>query len=149
MKKLLVVLLLLAGTFNIEAKVLRADTIIVNGTKFLFVKSTRITDDYPDKLDTILKVYRIENEVRKYLLTHTLYTWSGDCNSVFEDHGSYIIQNDSIIFTTEFEVERDKNFGLPYQQKQIYIVKDDGKMILVYDRSEMEDGVWKDNLKEE
>lgn len=149
MKKLLIVFFLLVATLSMEAKILRTDTIIVNKTKFLFVKSTRVTDDYPDKLDTIVRVYRIENDSRKYLLTHTLYTWSGDCNSVFEDHGRFSIQGDSIIFTTEYEVERDKNFGLPYSRKQIYHVKDDGKMILVYDRSEMEDGTWKDNLKDE
>lgn len=149
MKKLLTVLFLLAATFSVEAKILRSDTIVVNKTKFLFVKSTRVTDDYPDKLDTIVNVYRVENEARKYLLTHVIYTWAGDCNSVFEDHGSYSIQGDSIIFITDYEVERDKNFGLPFSRKQIYRVKDDGKMILVYDRSEMEDGVWKDNLKQE
>lgn len=133
----------------LQAKILSSDTIVINQTKFLFVKSTRITEDYPNKLDTILWVYRVKNGSRKYLLTHTIYTWSGDCNSVFEDHGSFSIQGDSVIFTTVFDVERDKNFGLPYQQKQVYTVKDDGKMILVFDKSEMEDGVWRDNLNPE
>src|ERR1043166_5793660 len=145
MKNLFISLFVLL-VINAEAKIISSDTVVVNNTKFLFVKSIHVSEANHSKLDTVLQVYRIENGARKYLLAHNIYDYDADCNSVFEDFGTYEIHGDSVIFKTEFSVERDKNVGLPYRQKQIYVVKDDGKMILVFDKSEMEDGTWRDNL---
>src|ERR1044072_1792585 len=118
MKKIFFLLFILYASAELPARILQTDTVVVNGTKFIFEKSSRKNGE--ENIDTILKVYRIEKDTRKYLLEHTLFTQTGDCNSTFKDYGAWEIKNDSIIFTTEFEVERDKNFGLPYREKQIY-----------------------------
>jgi hypothetical protein len=144
MKKLFAFLLLVCGISSMEAQVLRKDTVTVNKTKFVFETVAR--EGMLNVPDTVWNVYQTEDTARKYLLTHVIYSYDADCNSEFRDHGAYEIKGDSIIFTTEFEVERDKNFGLPYRQKQVYLVKSNGKLVLVYDRSEMEDGTWRDNL---
>ena len=119
------------------------DTVTVNHTRFLFIKSVRPSEAHIGS-DTILKVYRILDDTNYYLLTHALYAQSADCNSVFTDRGTYEIHGDSILFLTEYAFEADKNFGLPFRRKQVYIVRDDGKMILVYDKEEY-DGGWQDS----
>jgi hypothetical protein len=144
MKYIFVFICLFAGTLTVKAKTLQADTILVNGTKFLFVRSTLAGQ--LNTIDTILKVYRIENGQRSYLLTQNIHTEDADCNSYFIDYGSYEISGDSIIFKTEFNINPNMHVALPVSQKQIYIVKDDGKLILIYDRSEMEDGTWRNNM---
>jgi hypothetical protein len=145
MKTLFAFLFLVCGISSLEAQVLRRDTVTVNKTKFVF--ETVAKEGMLNAPDTAWNVYRIENATSQYLLTHVIYSFDADCNSEFEDHGSYEIKGDSIIFTTVFDVERDKNFGLPYQQKQVYIVKANGKMVLVSDQSEMEDGTWRNNIE--
>lgn len=119
------------------------DTVTVNHTRFLFIKSVRPSEAHIGS-DTILKVYRIQGDTSFYLLAHQLYAQSADCNSVFTDRGTYEIHGDSIIFLTDYAFEADKNFGLPFRRKQVYIVTDYGKMILLYDKEEYEDG-WQDS----
>lgn len=119
------------------------DTVVVNNTKFLFKKVTRGSEEYSG-IDTVLFVYRIESGKNKLLLEHIVFQENADCNSIFRDYGTYYITNDSIIFSTVYEVDRSKNFGSPVSRKQIYIVEDSGKMILIYDKYEMEDGSFED-----
>jgi len=130
--------------FFISAEAFSQDTIVVNGSKFLFLEYTRASEDHVES-DTMLSVYRIEFGEKVLLLSHALFAQHGDCNSVFTDFGNYFISSDSIIFTTEYEVDRSKNFGSAIYRKQIYIVESDGKMILIYDKREFEDGRFEDS----
>jgi len=72
-------------------------------------------------------------------LKHDLYSEDADCNSVFKNYGTYEVKGDSIIFHSEFNFDSSKNFGLPSEEKQVYVVRDDGKMILVYDAERYDD----------
>lgn len=119
------------------------DTLTVNHTRFIFVKSVRPSEAHIGS-DTIVQVFRIQGDSSYYLLTHDLFAQSADCNSVFTDRGSYSISGDSMVFLTEYEFESNKNFGLPFRRKQVYVVKNDGKLILVYDKEEYEDNRWED-----
>ena len=141
MTRFLIFLFLFSSVFQLNAKIIRSDTIIINRTAFLFVKCTGKSEI--NSMDTLLKVYRMENGARKYLLTQDIFTSGADCNSIFINHGTYQIKDDSLIFLTEFDFDQSKNFGLPSEEKQIYIVKDDGKMILIYDAEKYGEDDWR------
>ncbi len=107
-------------------------TFSVNNTSFVLVKKTR-KNEYQHGKDTILQLYRIQADGQlKYLLSHDVYAWSGDCNNVFEDIGSYSVEDDKIIFYTEYLQEG--NDPIPEKRKQIYQVLPDGKLIEIYDK---------------
>lgn len=83
--------------------------------------------------DTVVKLYRLDSLGRsKYLLTHTIFQFSGDCNNIFEDKGSYQIEGDKIIFHTVYW--QRGNDPIPTNRKQIYLVKSDGRLIEIYDK---------------
>jgi hypothetical protein len=138
MKRFLLIVFLVSTITGLKAKILRSDTIVIHQTTFLFVKYTE-KSEFVNAIDTLLKVYRIEDGVRKYLLKQDIFTSSADCNSEFENHGTYEIKGDSVIFMTLFYFDASKNAGLPDREKQIYVVRDGGKMILVYDAEEYGD----------
>lgn len=111
----------------------QTDTILINGFKFVTVVKTEM-NEYNRK-DTLIKMYRIENGKAKYLLKHYLYKYSADCNNSFTDKGSYKIQNDSIIFLTEF-LQKTGMDPIPDRRKQIYTVGEGGKLTLLYDKQQ-------------
>ncbi len=111
----------------------QTDTVIVKGTKFLTIKRTE-KSEY-NKKDTVLLVYRLENQAKKLLLKHYLYQWSADCNNEFTDKGKMEISGDSIIFTTKF-LQKGHD-PIPQRRKQIYKVTAKGKLVLIYDKQFM------------
>ena len=124
----------------------KQDTIIINGTKFLFIKTHEKNIDfssYPH--DTLVNVYRIENGNRHYLLQHRLYNKASDCNNTFIEKGSYKIEGDSMIFITDFLQER--NDPIIQKSTQVYRVNATGQMILISDKGIDHDGRVIDNMK--
>lgn len=82
--------------------------------------------------DTLIKMYRIEKGKLKYLLKHYLYSYDGDCNNLFTDIGTVEVHHDSIIFKTHTIQKRHD--PIAEWVKQIYKVRSDGKLILVYNK---------------
>ena len=108
----------------------QTDTLVINGTKFLRVIKTEISEY--NKRDTILFLYRLENQSKKYLLKHYLYSWSADCNNEFTDVGTMHVNNDSITFIT---IHKQKgNDPIPKKTKQIYRVDTSGKLKLIFNK---------------
>ena len=108
----------------------QTDTLVINGTKFLRVIKTEKNQYH--KRDTILLLYRLENQSKKYLLKHYLYSWSADCNNEFTDVGTMHVNNDSITFIT---IHKQKgNDPIPKKTKQIYRVDTSGKLKLIFNK---------------
>ena len=106
------------------------DSFMVNNTSFVMVKATEWRDG---SRDTVVKWYRVDSMGQTtYLLEHYISQISGDCNNIFEDVGSYIIEEDKIIFITDHY--QKLNDPIPSKRKQIYQVMDDGKLIEIYDK---------------
>lgn len=127
MKTLMLVLFLFIAA-NAGAK---TDTLRINGATFV----TEIKPAWSEynRMDTVMRLYRIENGKAKYLLKHFTYQWSADCNNEFIDHGKLEIKNDSLIFHTEYTQKTGMD-PIPERRKQIYKVMPDGKIFLIYDR---------------
>ena len=111
----------------------QTDTIVVNGFKFVTVVKTEM-NEY-DGRDTLIKFYRIENGKAKYLLKHYTYKHSADCNNSFTDVGKYKIQNDSIVFLTEF-LQKTGMDPIPEKRIQIFKVGEGGRLTLLYDKQQ-------------
>lgn len=111
----------------------QTDTITIGGFKFMTVKKTEL-NEYNRK-DTLIKMYRIENGKAKYLLKHYIYKYSADCNNQFTDVGTYKIQNDSIIFLTDF-LQKTGIDPIPDRRKQIFKIGEGGKLTLLYDKQQ-------------
>lgn len=130
MKQILILSFLLLLGFSSFAQ---KDTLVVNGFKFVTVIKTE-KNEFNVK-DTLMKLYRVEDGKAKYLLTHYLYRFGADCNNEFTDNGTYEVQNDSIIFLTEFSQKTGVD-PIPDRQKQIYKVGAGGKLTLVYNKQQ-------------
>ena len=128
---------LLATLFIAASAFAQRDTIVIGKNKFLAIRSAEKTEY--DCKDTLLKLYRINNGRREYLLTHYLYQYGADCNNVFKDYGSMKVSGDSIILYTRCT---QKGFDpIPQATKQIYKVSNTGKLSLVYDKKKR-NGKW-------
>jgi hypothetical protein len=110
----------------------------INGTEFV-AQTTISKTDFGQK-DTILKLYRVENGKLKYLLQHPIYQYSADCNNAFYDTGTWSIQHDSIVFHTDHGQKLTD--PIPIESKQIYRVKPDGKLVLVYNKYTFDGDTW-------
>ncbi|MBK6834699.1 MAG: hypothetical protein IPG89_10660 [Bacteroidetes bacterium] len=115
----------------------QTDTLVINGVKFLRIVKTE-KSEY-NKKDTVLLLYRLENQTKKYLLKHYLYSWSSDCNNVFKDIGTMQVKSDSIIFETNHK--QKGHDPIPTKCKQVYRVDALGKLKLIYDK-ELMGGKW-------
>lgn len=142
MKQILILsFLLLFDSFSFA----QTDTITVNGFKFVTVVKTEKNEFVEKRRDTLIKLYRVENGKAKYLLTHYTYRFGADCNNEFTDIGTYKIQNDSIIFLTEFSQKTGMD-PIPDRQKQIYKVGEGGKLLLIYNKQQDRfSGKWVDS----
>ena len=108
----------------------QTDTLYVNSNTYLMLTQS-IKNDFGSK-DTIIKMYRIESNLRKFLLTHYLYRYEVDCNNVFKDVGKYVLIGDNLIFETNYF---QKGFDpIPKKQKQIYKFQTNGKLTLLSDK---------------
>jgi hypothetical protein len=117
---------------------------MINGTKFLFVTST-VKNEFSDHdRDTLLKVYRVENGQRRYLLKHAIHRKGADCNNIYTDKGSYRVEGDKMIFITDFLQQGSD--PIPQSWRQVYQVNDKGKMILISDLTTEHDGSVVNNL---
>lgn len=119
----------------------QADTFVVNNIKFISIKSTK-TSAFGAK-DTLLRLYRLEDGRRKYLLTHNLFFKDADCDNIFTDIGTLAINKDSIIFLTHYLQSKKKlPDPIPEWRKQIYKVSETGRLTLIYDKSKKKAGAW-------
>lgn len=115
----------------------QADTLVINGTKFLRVIKTEKSEYH--KRDTILFLYRLEKQSKKYLLKNYFYSWSADCNNEFTDVGTMQVINDSIIFIT---IHKQKGHDpIPKETKRIYKVDTSGRLKLIYNK-QLVGGKW-------
>ena len=139
--------LLLILTFVLSTPLFaQTDTITINNQKFITIKQPEKNEF--GKTDTVLKFYRIQNGKAKYLLKHYLYRYGADCNNEFTDIGVYKIQNDSLIFTTEY-LQKTGNDPIPERRIQIYKVDAAGKMLKVSDKEFQRSGEWTDATNKE
>lgn len=106
------------------------DTLRVNGNSYLMLKQTE-KNEFEGR-DTLVKLYRLEQGKRLYLLTHYLYRYGEDCNNTFKDVGTISYRADIMRFETNyFQKGHDP---IPEKQTQIYRVKPNGTLILLSDR---------------
>lgn len=103
---------------------------VVNNNKYLLIKK-HVKNNFGSN-DTLVKMYRIEKNVRKFLLTHYLYRYEEDCNNVFKDIGSYKFRGDTAFFETKFSQKGSD--PIPKKQKQVYKFQPSGKLILLVDK---------------
>jgi hypothetical protein len=115
----------------------QTDTLTINGVKFL--RLVKIEKSEYDTKDTVLFLYRLENQTKKYLLKHYLYRKGYDCNNDFTDIGTMQVKSDSIVFETNYK--QKGNDPIPTKSKQIYRVDALGKLKLIYDK-ELIGGKW-------
>jgi hypothetical protein len=128
---------LLATLFIAASAFAQRDTIVIRKNKFITIRSIEKTEYNPK--DTLLKLYRISNGKREYLLTHYTFRYGADCNNIFKDYGSLKVSGDSIILYTRCT---QKGFDpIPQATKQIYKVSDAGKLSLIYDKQKI-NGKW-------
>ena len=108
----------------------QSDTILINGSKFLTVKQT-INTDYSLK-DSIVKLYRLKNGKRQFVLKHYLRRYGADAENEFEDVGNIQFIKDSIILSTLF---LQKGFDpIPERSKRIYRITSNGKLLLLFNK---------------
>ncbi|MGB1247446.1 MAG: hypothetical protein ACPG4Z_01070 [Chitinophagales bacterium] len=87
-----------------------------------------------ESMDTVNKLYRIEDGSPVYLLKFYSYKdKGGDCNNVFWDKETLEINSDNLIFTTQY-FQKTGMDPIPEYRKQIYQVNSDGKLLLIYDK---------------
>ena len=97
------------------------------------VLSTIVKNEWNTK-DTLQELYRVENNCKKLLLKFYPYKDEGsDCNNFFWNKEKMTIKNDSLIFITHY-FQKTKLDPIPEWRKQIYIVKPNGKLTLLYDK---------------
>ncbi len=115
------------------------DTVSVNGVKFLTIRQT-IKNDFGTK-DTLLKLYRLDTPVPKYVLKHYLCRFGGDAENEFKDIGTIQIYGDSIILKTHY---LQHGFDpIPEWRKRIYKVTGSGKLVLLFDKCKQKNSaVW-------
>lgn len=121
--------------------IVSAKDIWVHGHRFrIRIVFTKNNED--DRLkDKTLLLYRMAHGKPHYLLKHTRYTKTGDCNNIFEDFGSYRIAGNRLIFTTH-TVQRGFD-PIPEWREEVYEVRGTGQLIHLYDRSKFRHEGWK------
>lgn len=131
--RIFIVLSLLCFLYNKSQA--QTDTIEVNHTKFITL-TKGIVGEYNGK-DTVMYLYRIEGNTKKYLLKHNIHSTSGDCNNSYTDKGKYYIEGNNIVFIEEyFQEGRDP---IPTSKKQIYKVDGLGKLHLIFEKLYFDD----------
>lgn len=118
----------------------RVDTLLVNNTTFIAITKTVKCEYSKTALDTVLYLYRLENNHNTYLLKHDMYRYSGDCNNEYTDVGTYRIKGDSLIFFTRYYQKGSD--PIPMASEQIYVVNNLGKLILKANREKDMNGKW-------
>ena len=87
-----------------------------------------------ESMDTIQKLYRVEDSDRHYVLEYYPYKdEGGDCNNLFWYKEAMEVDGDSIVFTIHY-FQKTGIDPIPEWRKQIYVVNDDGLLILTYDK---------------
>ncbi|MBL7912351.1 MAG: hypothetical protein JNJ41_14920 [Bacteroidia bacterium] len=127
MKILFLLVILISYSTNNFAQ---NDTLVVNSNTYLMLKQT-IKNDFGSK-DTVVRMYRIENNVRKFLLTHYSYRYETDCNNEFKDIGTIKFKGSFAIFETKF-LQKGSD-PIPKKQKQVYKFQENGKLTLLSDQ---------------
>lgn len=135
------IILFIALGFASQAAV-SPDTIVVNGTKFITVIEAARSADY-GTTDTIMKLYRIHDGKREYLLRHFIYRYGADCNNEFTDKGTMQVHHDSILFITEY-LQKTGLDPIPTMRRQVYKVSTEGRVTEIYDKVREPGGKWVD-----
>lgn len=124
---LLFFLLFFAGSSICQTKY-----IVINHHNFI-VKTKKVKNEW-NSFDKVKELYRIENGKQIYVLKYYAYKDDGsDCNNVFWSKETMKVKKDSIIFLTEY-FQKTNMDPIPEWRKQIYQVKADGHLILIYDK---------------
>jgi len=99
----------------------------INNHTFQFRQYANDKEDEADEDRVNVDVYR----GTKKLLTHTISSRMGDCNSVSIELGDYEISGDSIIFYSYWALHGDAPVSPFGVRKQIYQVKENGRLVLL------------------
>ncbi len=124
---------------GVQILVGQQDVIFLSGNGYSYSISTQTQKNEWGSKDTLVKMYRLENGVKKYLLTHYLYRYASDCNNTFTDIGTIEYFKDRIIFKTQY-LQKGSD-PIPEAQQQIYNIDDRGRLLLVSDKLYMK-GKW-------
>lgn len=84
--------------------------------------------------DTVNVIYELVNGNRTYMLNY--YTFKdngGDCNNLFWDKSKLEVQNDSLVFSTQY-FQKTGLDPIPEFRKQIFIVTKDGRVDKIFDK---------------
>jgi len=128
MKQLLLFTLLI----GVQISFGQTEEITVNSHRFII--KTRAVKNVWETTDTVKYLYRIENDKEVYLLKYYPYKDDGgDCNNEYWDREYLFIQNDSLVFRTH-HFQKTGIDPIPVESKKIYRVRDDGKVILIFDK---------------
>ena len=111
--------------------VAQQDTIFIKGNTYLTVKQS-VKNDFASK-DTIAKIYRLEKDVKKLLLSHYLYKYVEDCNNNFKDIGKIKFRGDSLILETLY-IQKGHD-PIPEKKRKIYRVQSSGKITMLSDKT--------------
>ena len=125
-------LLLLSSLFAVG----QVNVIKINGTKLIYVR--QILGNEHQTKDTLVNLYRIENKQRK--LVHTFYLYKdegGDCNNLFWNVSTMTIQNDNLVFLTNYL--QKLHDPIPALRKRIYQVSKKGELTLIFDKYKRKD----------
>ncbi|MFT6983485.1 MAG: hypothetical protein ACJAUD_002263 [Crocinitomicaceae bacterium] len=122
----------------------QTESICVND--FEFEIKTDIAANEWGTFDTINRLYRIENVKETYLLKY--YTFKdngGDCNNLFWYKEQLEIENDRLIFSTNY-FQLTNIDPIPVERKQIYQVQNTGEVLSVFDKYRYRDrSEWVEN----
>jgi hypothetical protein len=131
--------LLLILLLGLQRLVGQHDILYLSGNGYSYSIVTQTQSNEWGSKDTLVKMYRLENGVKKYLLTHYLYRYSADCNNTFTDIGTIEYFKDRVIFDTQY-IQKGSD-PIPEAQKQIYNIDNRGRLLLVSDKVYM-NGKW-------
>jgi hypothetical protein len=111
------------------------DVRYIKGYKFEF-KRTLIESEYSSKLDVVIYLYR-DNQ---YVLKHYEKRHFGDCNNDYISYGDYLVNDDVIVFNTEYSQSGED--PIPEKRKQRYQVSASGRLVSIYDKEYYPDSGW-------
>ncbi len=123
--------------FMLEKPVIgQIDTIKISKITFISVKETLENENRTK--DTILNLYRLDNEHKTLVQKFYLYKdEGGDCNNLFWNIGKITIKNHKLIFLTHHLQKRHD--PIPAARREIYQISKTGDLKLLSDKYQKQD----------
>jgi hypothetical protein len=123
---------LLFALLSINISFGQTDWFEVNEHRFV-TKTTMHSNEWGTK-DTLNKLYRIEAGKEVHVLDYYVYRdGGGDCNNLFWNREYIQLQGDSITCRTAY-FQKTNMDPIPTERKQIYLVNNEGKFNLIFDK---------------